>query len=493
MSRTVLEQLAQFKEAIRGRKYPRSSEVFGRVTEFLRTLHAGSVPVDERDALKSLVCETFEISTDELIEVVYGIQNGNGNSNSSLNGNQVGANYKRSNYDPELAERELNSLIPETGFFRDYVEYTSRAEAPLPYHFFSSVVGVAAVCNRRIWVDMGYFNFYPATGVIILGPSGLRKTSAADIIVKMLQELQITPIYSEKLTPEALIDSMKGENATGLIYAPEMAVFLNKQKYNEGLVQLITRFMDCPDEWASGTIMRGKTPLRNIAISVLMCSTPDWFVTNIPEDTFGGGFVARNLLVVQESSARCEPIPRPGDPTIKERLMMQLAWFHTFMGACKIEGHTGIPGCKCKFCTWYRKHTIDSQHPEHELLGTYYQRKQGHVVRLAMCLHVGTHYEYDIHTICEECFERAVKILDWNEKFLPNLFRQLFKTQAGQDAEIILRAIRAAGGTIAHSNLIRKMQYKFGATQVKSVISSLKEAGQLREENGVLGHVYILE
>jgi hypothetical protein len=485
MSRTVLEQLAQFRQAMEGKRFDKDSTLFLGVTGFLKSLHSGAVPMEERENLKTIVCTTFGLTPDELIEEVYGIQ--------SNNGDQTGVNFKRSGYDPEVVERELDSLIPPTGFFRDYVEYTSRAEAPLAYHFFSSVVGVAAVCNRRIWVEMGYFNFYPATGVIILGPSGLRKTSAADIIVKMLQELQITPIYSEKLTPEALIDSMKGENATGLIYAPEMAVFLNKQKYNEGLVQLITRFMDCPDEWASGTIMRGKTPLRNIAISVLMCSTPDWFVTNIPEDTFGGGFVARNLLVVQESSSRCEPIPRPGDPTIKERLMMQLSWFHTFMGACKIGGHTGIQGCRCKFCLWYRKHTIDSQHPEHELLGTYYQRKQGHVVRLAMCLHIGTHYEYDIHTICEECFERAVKILDWNEKFLPNLFRQLFKSQAGQDAELILRAIRAAGGTIGHSNLIRKMQYKFAATQVRSIISSLKESNQLREENGVLGHLYILE
>src|SRR5580765_4021110 len=274
MSRTVVEQLLQFKAVMQGKKFPRSSQLFGGVVEFLRTLHAGSVSVDDRESLKTIVCQTFDITADELIEVVYGIQP---NGQSSLNGNQTGVNFKRAGYDPALAEQELDDLIPKTGFFRDYVEYTSRAEAPLPYHFFSSVVGVAAVCNRRIWVEMGYFNFYPATGVIILGPSGLRKTSAADIIVKMLQELQITPIYSEKLTPEALIDSMKGENATGLIYAPEMAVFLNRQKYNEGLVQLITRFMDCPEEWASGTIMRGKTPLRNVAISVLMCSTPDWF------------------------------------------------------------------------------------------------------------------------------------------------------------------------------------------------------------------------
>jgi len=114
-----------------GKKLPRTHPAFEGVTGFLKTLHSGSVPVDEREALKTLVCETFSLTTDELIEVVYGIgQNGNGNS--SLNGNQVGANYKRSNYDPELAERELDALIPETGFFRDYVDYTSRAEAPLP-------------------------------------------------------------------------------------------------------------------------------------------------------------------------------------------------------------------------------------------------------------------------------------------------------------------------------------------------------------------------
>lgn len=474
-----MEQLQLFKTVMKNKQLPRNSELFKGVTQFLRTLHAGSVPVDERDELKTIVCSTFNISPDELIEVVYG---------TAANGSQTGATFRRSGYDPELVEKELDSLIPDSGFFRDYVEYTLHAEAPLPYHFFSSVVGVSAVCNRRVWMEMGYFNYYPATGVIILGPSGLRKTSSSDITVKMLQELAITPIYSEKLTPEALIDSMKGENATGLIYAPEMAVFLNKQKYNEGLVQLITRFMDCPDEWASGTIMRGKTPLRNIAISVLMCSTPDWFVTNVPEDTFGGGFVARNLLVVQESTARCEPIPKPGDPTLKERLMMQLAYFHVFQGEIVMSHKAHNAHNK-----WYREHTLMTQNPEHELLGTYYQRKQGHVLRLAMCLHIGTHYDRDPYTLCEECFERAVKILNWNEKFLPNLFRQLFKSQTGQDQELVLRAIRSAGGSIQHSQLLRKLQYKFDATRVKSIISSLKEAGQLKEEAGVLGHVYILE
>lgn len=488
MSRTVLEQLALFEGVMKGKKLVKEGELYHSILNFIRTLHAGSVPDEKKIELRTLVCESFDLTQDELMEKIYGAR-----ENSNGTGSQVGNTFKRSGYDPELVEKELNALLPPSGFFRDYVEYTSRAEAPLPYHFFSSVIGVAAVLNRRVWVEMGYFNFYPATGVIILGPSGLRKTSAADIIVKMLQELQITPIYSEKLTPEALIDSMKGENATGLIYAPEMAVFLNRQKYNEGLVQLITRFMDCPEEWASGTIMRGKTPLRNIAISVLMCSTPDWFVTNIPEDTFGGGFVARNLLVVQESTSRCEPIPRPGDPTLKERLMMQLAWFHTFMGKIGIAGHSGQPKCTCKFCKWYRDHLIKTQHPEHELLGTYYQRKQGHVVRLAICLHIGTHYEYDVHTICEECFERAAHILDWNEKFLPNLFRQLFKSQSGQDQELVLRTLRANGGTITHSGLVRKLQYKYAASQIRNIVSSLKEAGQLREETGIMGHIYVLE
>jgi hypothetical protein len=381
-------------------------------------------------------------------------------------------------------ERELSALLPRFGILRDYINYTFHSEAPMSYHVFSFLCGVGSVLNRRIWFDMGYYRLYPTLGIMILGPSGIKKTSATNITVSILQELNLIKVYSEKLTPEALIDSMKGDNAVGLIYAPEMAVFLNRQQYNEGLVQLITRFMDCPDVWESATIGRGKSVIHNVGISSLMCSTPDWFVSSTPVDSFGGGFIARNLLVVQKFSARCEPIPDPGDDSIRKHIIGALASLHELMGQVSFSK----PAWQ-SYDDWYRgEHQSEVQNPDHELLATYHNRKPDHLKRIAITLHMAQHPDLEL---CRDCFETAIKLLRWNERYLPILLEQMFKSQVGEQADFVLKMIHN-NQPITHSNLVRRMQHRINSTELKTVVQSLKEAHLVVERVDNVGHYYVI-
>lgn len=418
--------------------------------------------------------KAFRMTEEDLLhELARRNSNGTGGTNGSTASSEIEALQ---------LDNELQSILPNRGLLRDYVTYTLRSEAPLAYHVFSFLCAVGAVINRRVWLDMGYYKVFPAIGVIILGPSGIKKTSATDIVVKLLSDVGTVRLYSEKLTPEALIDGMKGDS-TGLLYAPEMTVFLNKQKYNEGLIQLITRFMDCPDRWESGTIMRGKSALTNIAISSLMCSTSDWFIRSTPADSFGGGFIARNLLVVQEFSARCEPIPNPGDSNIRSRLVQDLAGIHSLEGPMEF----GATALKC-YIDWYKgEHQDEKKRPDHEIMSTYHNRKPDHIKRLAISLHLSEHGGL---TLCLDCFERALALLDWLEQFIPHLLEQMFRSATGEELELVLRVIRQSG-VIGHSSLVRKLGYKLDAQRIKGVILSLKEAGQVVEQNDPLfGHSY---
>lgn len=467
--RSATEQLETFKKLLEGKVFPRDSKIFGAVLEFTRKLD-NDIPLEEKDELRLMILRSFQMSENELTSALV---------------NYISPKVEIiPEDDPWRLENELDAMLPRSGFFRRYIEYTRNSEAPLAYHFFCALVAMGATLNRRVRFDMHYFKIYPPLGVLILGPSGIKKTSAADIAVNILTELALTKIYSEKLTPEALIDAMKGgEQANGLVYAPEMAVFLSKQRYMEGIVPLLTRFMDCPDKWESGTIMRGNSQLRNVAISVLMCSTLDWFISNTPEDTFGGGFIARNILVVQNTCPRVQPRPRPGDPTERDRLIEMLAYFHaTFEGEM-----TRRRNAEKRYDEWYDEQKKLSQNLEHDLLATYYQRKPIHVQRIAMLLHIAEHCDLEL---CVDCFERACSILNWTEQFLPGMLRQMFKTSMGADQELVLRSIRAEGGSISHSRLIQKMQYRMNAQQVRGILSSLKEANDIVELNGNLGHIY---
>lgn len=474
-SRTQLEQLETLKLLLQRNRTNRHNPAFQETIEWVRNFPQ-SLKMFERENIRNLVCESFDITQEELDEeIVLRNARDTGNGPEQRNGTNILA---------RRLEQELDSLLPRSGFLRRYVDYTAHSEAPLLYHVFCALCAVGAVINRRVWFDMGYYRLYPTLGVIILGPSGIKKTSAANIATDLLNTCGVVKIYSEKLTPEALIESMQGGNATGLIYAPELTVFLNRQKYNEGLVQIITRFMDCPDLWKSETIGRGERVLRNVGISSLMCSTLDWFVKSTPEDSFGGGFIARNMLIVQEASARCEPIPVPGDVANRDHLVNDLSAFHELEGQATLSTHA-----LQRYEDWYgNEHQDQIKHPDHEMLATYYNRKPDHIKRIAIILHIIEHRDIEV---CYNCFDTALRIVNWTEQFLPTMLEQMFKTGVGESQEQILRLIRNAV-KMTHSDLVRKMQYKMNASELRNCVQSLKEAHLVTEHVNNIGHYYTI-
>jgi hypothetical protein len=466
MAPNVLEQLDKFKSLLRDKRLPKTHPAFK-----LALTWVGNFPgmLNERDKaeVKRLIYTCFSITEEEFTKELVGEENG----------------HEEPQRDPKEIEKELRSICPTDGFIHRYLEYTSHSEAPLAYHLFCALLGIGSTLNRRVWFEMGYFKLFPNLGIIILGPSGLKKTSATNIIVSMLQELEVTKIYAERLTPEALVDDMK-DMAQGIIYAPELAAVLGKQKYMEGAIPLITRLLDCPDIWDSKTIGRGRVVLRDVCISTLMCSTPEWFINNTPKDIVDGGFVARHILVVQESTPRSEPIPRPGSSRIRETLIGDLARIHEFAGEVTLDAETAG-----KFKQWYEDLTARGKHQESELMKNFYQRKDKHVIRVAMCLHIATHHNL---VVCFDCFQRAIAIMDWMETFYPTILKQMFKTESGIDQELVLGTIRASGGFIHHSSLIRKLQHRLNSQQIRFILNSLKDAQQVDEIIDRLVHVWVL-
>lgn len=377
-------------------------------------------------------------------------------------------------------EDELYDLIPRHGFFDRYTRYTLESEAPLSYHLFCALAGLAATVNRRVYLDMGNHKLYPPFGVFILGNSGIKKTSAADIIVSLLRESALTPIYAEKLTPEALIDGMRGGNATGLVYAPEMTVLISKQKYMESIIPLLTRFMDSPDIWNSGTIMRGKAELRNVAITCVMCSTIDWFVKNTPESLFGGGFIARNVMIMQEYSPRIKPLPPTEDTVLRKQLLLDLAHLYELQGEATLH-----PETRKLHTDWYTQNKYEHVATS-ELFETYFARKPAHILRIALCFHLGTHFDLEI---CPECWKRARDVLTWVESHFDLLSGKMFRSQYGEEQDLVLRAIDRLGGETHYSTLLRRMSYRLSGTQLKAIIYNLKEQELVEEMRTALGHV----
>src|SRR5262245_11426554 len=195
------------------------------------------------------------------------------------------------------------------------------------------------------------FHIFPNLRFVIVAPSGrCKKTSACNVSVGLFRNIGGN-VLQDKITPEALISAFQDKSsATGLIYAPELAVFLGKQKYNEGMVPLLTALFDCPKEWSSLTIMRGESKLYNVALSFLVCSTMDWIQTAIPRDAFGGGFMSRLLFVVQNDTPRRFPIPPPFKLELANKLKKHLFDLTRIRGKFRID-----PEAEKWYIDWYMK------------------------------------------------------------------------------------------------------------------------------------------
>lgn len=472
--RSPRQQLDTFRGLIAGRTLDRKSPTFGAALQWMKT-YPGELSQEELLEFRQLVCSCWQIGQVDLDDA---LAQKNPDNFEPLRGYRyTPAELQRARDD----EAELDSLVPASGFFRDYIRYTMESEAPMLYHFFTGVAGLAATINRRCGFDMGpTTKIYPPLGVMLLGPSGIKKTSSSDIMVNILTDMQVVPIYSEKVTPEALVDGMKKGQAVGLIYAPELSVFLGKQSYMEGIVPLLTRLMDSPDKWTTATISRGETTLTNIALTSLMCSTSDWFVSNTPADMFGGGFIARNLLIHQTISPRIIPIPRTRDEKLRQEIINKMLDMHVLMGEMAFT-----PSAMKYYEDFYYQNKLEK--PEHEMLEAYHQRKGSHAIRLAMLLHISTHGTMEI---CLECFERSLAILKFTERFLPPLLKGMFRTEAGLETDKVLRVISGFNAPIPHSTLVRKLQYAMNAAQVKKVLAALKESGDVKENSSKFSHTY---
>uniref|UniRef100_A0A6M3IP95 DUF3987 domain-containing protein n=1 Tax=viral metagenome TaxID=1070528 RepID=A0A6M3IP95_9ZZZZ len=208
----------------------------------------------------------------------------------------------------------IESLIPSKGWLFDYYNFSKNLEACPRFKFFTACCVMGAIINNRVWIQRGdeglLPKLFPNVWVILLAPPGRgHKTSTINMGVNCLtQAAYEIRILADKLTPESLVKALSapiGEegrvrigpsDATGLIKAPELSVFFGKQQYNTGLVSLITDLYDYREEWSSETIMRGRSVLKNVCISILGGSTPTWLQKMLPEDAFTGGFMSRFIL-----------------------------------------------------------------------------------------------------------------------------------------------------------------------------------------------------
>lgn len=385
----------------------------------------------------------------------------------------------------EAIEPEISHVFPKEGWLSDYLYFTTGHEAPDIFHFWVGVAILSAALKRTIKFDKSYYRVYPNHYIILVSPSGVcRKTTACGIGVDILRFTDVANVISEKITPEGLIEALSlqvkasegksGEKTrvetdpTAMVFAPELGVFLGRQSYNEDMIDLLTTLADARDApFDYITKSKGKFKLRGTAITLLGATTPDWMSEMFPKLAYGGGFMARTMFVHRSSTPRrfaFPKIPEGSKPTtwFVEGLRQVAAMAGTFTLDSTAEQW---------YDAWYKSYP---KKQEHLALSHYYERKPDHMIRLSMILAAS---EGKPMVLTQDLFERSLAIIDITEETMPEAFQRVETTPLGKDHERVLYSIKRAGGSLARSDLLKRL-YRYGISgkRLDELVGTLNDA-----------------
>jgi hypothetical protein len=446
--------------ALEGVQYQsRDTPVFSKALEWIQQWPK-ELDTSFRRKLVEATCKSFSMNEAELWVCLDG---------SVVNGHVT----HKAAIDPlKEAEEKFHDLLPEGGWFEWYYNYTLGYEAPLSYSIFSGMCAVGAALGRRVYLKMGHFNIYPNYCVILIGPPGMKKTTAGDVSAKLIKEMVLCPTLADQVTPERMITVLKG-SGHHFIYCGELAVFFGKQKYNEGLVTKMLRILDSPSEYIAETQTREQEILRDLAVTFLGCTTPSLLSHSMPEEVTSSGFLSRFLLVVERDTHREFHIPRDPSAEMERKLKLQLERLKGMAGEMRLSEEADE-----WLKEWYHQFKVKMRGISDEAMAEILVRTPTHVLRTAMLVHL---VQCDSFDICCSCLGTAAKLVAYTEDSAPRAVQIMRQPTGANDLDYVMATLMKLGGAADHSTMIRRVANRgINSAKLKDHIKTLEESGRVK-------------
>ena len=380
-----------------------------------------------------------------------------------------------------MSERYFNN------WFEAYLQYTKHSEAPEVFHFWTGVSVVAGALRRRVWIDMGYFQWTPNFYIIFVAPPGIvSKSTTASIGMKLLREIADIHFGPDVVTWQALImamaESTEQVEIDGVFYpmscitieSSEFGTFLNPN--DREMVDVLTSLWDGQiGAWKKLTKTQGADTIQNPWINVIACTTPSWIAGNMPEYIISGGFMSRCVVIFADTKRKLVAYPKDKLPgnflEIRAKLIHDLEIISMMFGEYILSGEAKAWGE-----TWYEEHyeRVRSHAVSDQIQG-YMSRKQTHVHKLAMVLSAGKHSETTIEL---DALKEAVNIVTQLEENMQRVFQTISASPDTQHAsEVVTLAQRYK--SIPQANLFRLLFHKMTYSEFKQALESAVAADHI--------------
>lgn len=357
---------------------------------------------------------------------------------------------------------------------------TEGVETPRSFIFWAGMVAISAVAKRNVYLNKFAYKLYPNIYVMLVAKSGSRKGYAVDVAKRLVRGEASSRIISGRSSIEAIIKELATARsepgrppiteAQALIASQELATLLVKSDY---ATDILTDLYDthANDEWTNTLKGSGTEKLKNVCLTMIGASNETLFRETVPAHAHKGGFLARNLVVIESKRALKNALV---DAPISVLDVSKLVPYLKKVAETKGE-FTWEPAAKKHYKDWYNAWEPETMDDE---TGTS-DRIHDQILKVAMLLSLArdTTLSLTLPDI-KEAIEKCKGFMVNAKKLTAGSGKSAF---APQTAVVLQELLSQPDLKISRTKLLQKHWGQFNAQDLDQIIETMVQMGAVKQ------------
>jgi len=378
-----------------------------------------------------------------------------------------------------LTNKEVLELVP-SGYFHTYLRKMEEwnNEMPFIFHLMSIMVVLGNKLGFGIHgtLDRGV-EIFPNINTILLSPAGkCRRGEGSKFAAKVARGLGMN-VHEGRCTPEGLMDKLSSD-VDVLLYVEELSVLFSKRDFLRDIIPFLTKvLLNSGGQIDELTRTNGVMTAAKANLSCIFTTAPDWFLTTIPEEAFGGGLMSRFMPVYMPDREVIHVDIGAGrhglrDGSVWSEFAMEMQKLVNFLPRGYMEP---LGEAEEWFNNWY--HDNENKVVDDDRMDPHRNRAPANVLRLAMILAVSNGEKKITKERCIQAEElhKRMEASTWQMYgYTDN------KTRGVDSVRKRIYNVLSKGVPMAHAEFLKKvLSYAKSMDKLKSVIGEMMEMGEM--------------
>lgn len=360
--------------------------------------------------------------------------------------------------------------------FRDWT--VDRSQIRMELIDWSAIFTLATVLKRNVAITrtsgfLGSWDCYPFLYIIVVGPSGIGKTTAIKYSFELTDQIPTLAKPPTFATMEGIIDEMVKDPA--LYLSIEELEDIMQKDNNRKMFGFLTSMYDGKASIRQKTLKRDLEFADKPCLNMFAGTTPEWVSDNIPPGVLNGGFGSR-VIWLYIPDLRRRKMYYKKEMQEFDFTKLEKALVSDLQHISTIEGDYTISEEAMIFMEKWNEE-IPSRVKYNKIKG-YIMRKSVFVHKLAMIMHVAYSDSMELNLLD---FKNSISLIEGLEPNLPKIFEGVGKNEYAAEMRDIAQYIMETPG-VRDDDLREVFKSAAGPAKLHELIEGLLAASIVRTE-----------